>query len=46
MALQIILGAFLLLWFFEPGQANTARTWKPVNELSKAEQAEIDPRTS
>ncbi len=46
MTLRIILVAFLLLLLFEPGQADTARTWKSVDELTEAEQAEIDPRTN
>ena len=46
MALQIILVAFLLLLVFEPGQAETARTWKSFSELTEAERAEIDPRTN
>ena len=46
MTLQIVLlMAFLLLWFFEPGQADTAHTWKPVSELSETERTEIDLRT-
>jgi outer membrane lipoprotein-sorting protein len=45
MTLQIIVVVFLGLLLFKPSQADTARAWKSVNELTEAEQAGIDLRT-
>lgn len=45
MLFQILVATILFGVCFAPAQADTARTWKPVSELSETERAEVDLRT-